>query len=240
MKRLMLIGFILGVFLTGCSSSDSNVFEDSFARYDDASWRQSNGYSNGSVFDCTWRKENVDFDDGTLILRLLDEPSSATPKYSGGEYRTTEKYGYGVYTVRMKPAKNVGIVSSFFTYTGPSEDEPWDEIDIEFLGKDTTKVQFNYFTNGKKPSGEFLYDLEFDAADDFHEYSFDWQKDSITWYVDGKLVYTATKDIPTTPGRIMMNIWPGIKVDGWLGAYDGTTPLSVSYDWVRYEPSENE
>ena len=25
----------------------------------------------------------------------------------------------------------------------------WDEIDIEFLGKDTPKVQFNYYTNGQ-------------------------------------------------------------------------------------------
>jgi len=44
-------------------------------------------------------------------------------------------FGYGYYEVRMKAAKNVGIVSSFFTYTGPSDNNPWDEIDIEFFRK---------------------------------------------------------------------------------------------------------
>ena len=34
----------------------------------------------------------------------------------------------------MKAIKNDGVVSSLFTYTGPSEDNPWDEIDVEILG----------------------------------------------------------------------------------------------------------
>lgn len=33
----------------------------------------------------------------------------------------------------MKPTKNTGTVSSFFTYTGPAHGTQWDEIDIEFL-----------------------------------------------------------------------------------------------------------
>lgn len=74
--------------------------------------------------------------------------SSRKAKFDCGEYRSTNNYGYGLYEVSMKPAKNTGIVSSFFTYTGPAHGTQWDEIDIEFLGKDTTKVQFNYFMNG--------------------------------------------------------------------------------------------
>lgn len=40
-----------------------------------------------------------------------------------------------------------------------------DEIDVEVLGKDTTKVQFNYYTNGTG-NHEYLYDLGFDASED--------------------------------------------------------------------------
>ena len=134
----------------------------------------------------------------------------------------------------MQSIKNDGVVSSFFTYTGPSEDNPWDEIDIEVLGKDTTKVQFNYYTNGQG-NHEYMYDLGFDASEGYHTYGFDWQEDSITWYVDGKAVYTANSDIPSTPGRIMMNTWPGIGVDSWLKAFDGTTPLTARYQWVTYK-----
>ena len=32
----------------------------------------------------------------------------------------------------MQAIKNDGVVSSFFTYTGPSDDNPWDEIGIAF------------------------------------------------------------------------------------------------------------
>lgn len=44
----------------------------------------------------------------------------------------------------METAENTGIDSSYFVYTGSSDNNLWDEIDIEFLEKDTIKVQFNF------------------------------------------------------------------------------------------------
>ena len=192
----------------------------------------SDGYSNGSCFNCTWRKNNVNFNNGNVRL-TIDKDNGEIP-YSGAEYRTKDHFGFGMYETRMKPIKNDGVVSSFFTYTGPSEDTVWDEIDIEFLGKDTTKVQFNYYTNGEG-GHEFLYDLGFDASESFHTYGFDWEKDYITWYVDLKPVYTAKKDIPQVPGQIMMNVWPGIGVDDWLKSFDGNGPLTAEYDYLSYK-----
>lgn len=104
---------------------------------------------------------------------------------------------------------------------------------MNFLGKDTTKVQFNYYTNGVG-NHEYLYDLGFDASEGFHHYGFYWGESSITWYVDEKPVYTATKDIPSTPGKIMMNIWNGTGVDSWLNRYNGVAPLTAQYDWISY------
>lgn len=40
----------------------------------------------------------------------------------------------------MKLVKNVGIVLLFFIYIGLMDGIFWDEIDIEFLGKDIIKV----------------------------------------------------------------------------------------------------
>ena len=37
-------------------------------------------------------------------------------------------YSYGYYETSMKAIKNDGVISSFFTYTGPSDNNPWDEI----------------------------------------------------------------------------------------------------------------
>ena len=122
----------------------------------------------------------------------------------------------------------------FFTYTGPSDNNPWDEIDVEILGKDTTKVQFNYYTNGKG-NHEFMYDLGFDASEDFHTYAFEWSENKITWYVDGQEAYSADKDIPVTEGKIMMNAWNGKNVDGWLKPFDDSTlPLSAEYQWIAF------
>ena len=188
------------------------------------------GWTNGNPFDCGWYAENAVVKDGALHLSI-DKDSTGKYNYSGGEYRTNDHYSYGYYETSMQAIKNDGVVSSFFTYTGPSENNPWDEIDVEILGKDTTKVQFNYYTNGQG-NHEYMYDLGFDASEGYHTYGFDWQKDSITWYVDGKAVYTATSNIPSTPSRIMMNTWPGIGVDSWLKAFDGTTPLTARYQWV--------
>ena len=140
----------------------------------------------------------------------------------------------------MKPAKSDGIVSSFFTYTGPYDNPPtqWDEIDIEFLGKDTTKAQFNYFTNSQG-NHEFLCDLGFDATESFHVYAFDWQPDSITWYVDGKEVHKVTENIPVTPSMIMANLWAGRGVDAWLNPVDDSNfPVQAEYKWMKFTPAK--
>lgn len=192
----------------------------------------SDGWSNGSCFDCVWRGSNAVFEQNALNL-TISEDASGEYEYAGAEYRTSDHYHYGYYETSMQAIKNDGVVSSFFTYTGPSENNPWDEIDIEILGKDTTKVQLNYYTNGVG-NHEVMYDLGFDASEGYHTYGFDWQEDHITWYVDGQPIHTAYDNIPTTPGRIMMNVWPGTGVDSWLNAYDGTTPLTARYQWVTY------
>lgn len=217
----------------GEQEQEAEVIQFDLDEYDRERMEKADGWSNGSIFDCTWRGANISFQDGIMTLKIDSDGQNASPKWSGGEYRTRDFYHYGMYEVRMKPIKNDGVVSSFFVYTGPSDNNPWDEVDIEFLGKDTTKIQFNYFTNGVGEH-EFIYDLGFDASEDFHTYGFQWLQDSITWYVDGVEVHKATENIPSTPGKIMMNVWPGIGVDGWLNPFDGKVPLEAQYDWFRY------
>lgn len=212
---------------------DDQVLKLELDDHDDKRMEKADGWSNGSIFDCTWRGDNITFVDGIMTMKIDRDYENSSTKWSGSEYRTKDFYHYGKYEVRMKPIKNDGVVSSFFTYTGPSDGNPWDEVDIEFLGKDTTKIQFNYFTNGVG-GHEFIYELGFDASEEFHEYGFEWREDSITWYVDGVAVHTANEDIPSTPSKIMMNVWPGVGVDEWLNAFDGQVPLEAHYDWFSY------
>ena len=223
------------------SNSSTGSFDSSATMADDfrtGSSRYfiaSDGWTNGDPFDCGWYKSQTAFRNGALEL-TIDRDNTGKYHYAGAEYRTNDFYGFGYYETSMQAIKNTGVNSSFFTYTGPSDNNPWDEIDIEILGKDTTKVQFNYYTNGQG-NHEKMYDLGFDSSQGFHTFGFDWQRDHITWYVDGKAVYTAYDNIPQTPGKIMMNAWPGTGVDDWLGHYDGRTPLTARYQWVTYKQS---
>jgi beta-glucanase (GH16 family) len=218
---------------SGSGFNASATMADDFRNGSSRYFIASDGWTNGNPFDCGWYASQTNFSGGALNL-TIDRDSTGKYNYAGAEYRTNDFYHYGYYETSMQAIKNKGVVSSFFTYTGESDGNPWDEIDIEILGKDTTKVQFNYYTNGKADH-EYMYDLGFDSSQGFHTYGFDWQPDHITWYVDGKPVYTATDNIPKTAGKLMMNVWPGTGVDEWLDHFDGRTPLTARYQWATYD-----
>ena len=212
---------------------------------DDAiNWEKSN-WSNGDPFNCTWQPDNIVFRDGIMISVLDDVgcPVSCDDKpYASGEYRTRQEiYNFGYYEARMKPAAGDGIVSSFFVYTGTWGLASHHEIDFEFLGKDCTAAQINYYVEGRG-GHERTIGLGFNACEEFHNYGFRWDEGSIGWYADGVEIHsveedplTPTIDIPYQPTRIMVNFWPGIGVDAWLNpfTYPGY-PIQAEYDWIKY------
>ena len=206
-----------------------------------ADFEAAHGWTNGNPFNVNWYNKNVTFKNGYMQLIIDHDPSKANDvPYSGGEFRSKNFFGYGRYEVRMKALKNDGALSSFFTYTGPSDNNPWDEIDVEILGKDTTQVQFNYFRDGKG-NHEYMYDLGFDASKDFHIYAFEWHKDKIIWFVDGKKAHEVKEAIPVTKAKVMMNAWAGKNVDEWLKPFnDKLLPITAEYEWVRFTPFEDE
>ncbi|MFA9458165.1 glycoside hydrolase family 16 protein [Halalkalibacter sp. AB-rgal2] len=245
----LLVGiFVVGFNYQGVKAEEERPmgteFYESFEVLDEEHWSKAGVWTNGDMFHATWYPEQVTVSDGEMRLTIdkedeqILENDEEAPPYKAGELRTNDFYQYGLFEVSMKPANVEGTVSSFFTYTGEWDwdGDPWDEIDIEFLGKDTTKIQFNYFTDGVG-GNEFYYDLGFDASESFNTYAFEWREDFISWYVNGEVVHTVTENIPQTPQKIMMNLWPGVGVDEWTGVFDGdATPTHSYYEWVRYTP----
>jgi beta-glucanase (GH16 family) len=204
-----------------------------------ANWEKAN-WANRGVFNVGFRPDHVRLDQQRITLSLDDQDSHGFP-FTSGEYRTRGVFSHGRYQVRIKVPRGSGIVSSFFLYTGPTDGTPHDEIDIEFLGRDTSKVQFNYYSGGVG-GNEKTHELGFDAAADFHEYGFEWQPGFIAWFVDGVEVHRAREDvtgvpIPTHPGKIMMNLWTGTPtVEDWLGPFAFEKPLRAQYEDVRFTP----
>lgn len=214
------------------ATEEEKILNFATGRNDFGFWA-ADGWSNNGMFNCTWSRNNAVISDGLMNMSITKGNDN---RFYGAEYRTNGTYSYGYFATCMKPAKCDGMVSSLFTYTN---NPVWDEIDIEFLGRDTTKVQFNYYTKGVG-GHEYLFDLGFDASEGFHEYGFDWQKDCIVWYVDGKAVYKATKNIPSHPQQIMMNVWNGTGVDDWLKPFDESRlPVTAQYKWTAYGARNN-
>jgi len=220
----------------------SGGFLDNLDSYNTSLFAKSDGWTNGSPFNVGWRADHISFAGGIMTITLdnLTCPSGCSNMpYASGEYRRNVLSGYGLYEGNFKAAKASGIVGgSFFLYTGPSDSQPWDEIDIEILGKDTTQMQTNYFTNSVG-GHETLIPLGFDASAALHTYGIEYRATSINWYVDGVLVHTENGSrgaLPSHTMKLMMNLWPGIGVDSWLGAFTYTGPLYAQASWLKYTP----
>lgn len=211
---------------------------DAMDWFDQSKFNKAN-WSNGGMFNCGFVPENVNFKDGKMTITLNNKWSHGKP-YSSGEYRTNNTFSYGTFETNMIAAKGDGLVTSFFLYTG----NPWDEIDVEILGKDTTKVQFNYYVDGVA-NNEKIIDLGFDAAYGYHKYAIEYGSGYINWYVDGKWRYGVNntgfnapygKKMPSHPMQIMVNLWPGTGVDSWLNHFWWSGNKYASYDYIKYTP----
>lgn len=184
-----------------------------------------------------WDARNVE--SNAAGTRLILSKKNGLGRYSMGEMKTRQDFGYGRYEAIMRPASGSGTVSSFFTYTGPHRNMPHDEIDIEFLGADTTRVHFNYFKNGKRGT-PVTYDLPFDAAEAEHLYVFEWYPDKIIWLIDGETYHiTELGDafIPSHAGQIYVNLWTGVKrMQDWHGKPDFGDETTASYSCISFTP----
>jgi beta-glucanase (GH16 family) len=231
---------------------EQSSFVDHLSHHDTSRWAKADGWTNGAPFANAWTAEHVIFADGDMSLRLDATPNLGLD-YSSGEYRSTGFHGYGCYEVSMKPIAHPGVVSSFFTFAGPYDNGGngrHNEIDIEFLGKDASAVQFNFWTNDDDyiSDNAYLYPLGFDASNDFHRYGFKWTSWGIEWFVDGVPVY-AVWDHPSNPTpktsdslqKIMANVWPvDVTAADWAGDFvDPGQPLTATYEWVRFTQGED-
>ncbi|MDZ7372841.1 MAG: family 16 glycosylhydrolase [candidate division KSB1 bacterium] len=235
------------LFAWGCSKSSTApepspwklILDEPFDTLNETRWEKATHTFPYNA--ARFKPENVTVQDGKLVLTLRPE-FYLDRNYTGGELRTRSSYLYGRFSVRMKAARGSGIVSSFFLYRY----NPWQEIDIEFLGKDTRKIHLNiYYNPGPEGAANNAGDaghqwpkviaLPFDAAADFHEYSIEWEEGVVRWYADGKLIHQVadTTHVPDLRMQVMMNLWYSESV-AWAGPRDDSNlPAQALYDHVQ-------
>jgi endo-1,3-1,4-beta-glycanase ExoK len=185
----------------------SGSFVHHFGRpHDAAHWYKSDFMYPNSPHPA-WKANLIHFEQDRIDLEVRRE-KTGYKTIAGAEYQRRGFFHYGRYEVVMKPAKGSGTVSAMFTHTHGQFGDPHDEIDIEFLGNRPRELHLNYFTDGQA-AGSIYVPLGFDATRELHLYAFEWEPDEIRWYVDDRLVYTATLAIPQAPGRLMVHLWSG-------------------------------
>ncbi len=204
----------------------------------DTVFEASNHGNSGSFYGGDWLPDNILSRSGGAFLEVRRTKGRSLP-YTAAEMKSDQHFGYGRYETIMQPARGSGLVTAFFTFTGEPFGDPHDEIDIEFLGSDTTKIHFNYFKNGRKIKPA-TFDLPFDASAKPHLYAFEWRPDGITWFVDGEPVYateTGDKGIPSHPGKVMFSAWTGIpQMAGWHGPPLFRDGSGAQFNCVSFTP----
>ncbi len=215
--------------LAAQEGANGSSFVEEFDTLDTSRWYVSDGWNNGKHQNCTWSKDQVAVDSGKLTLSFDAKPAGER-QYSCGEVQTRKRYGYGTYEVRMKAATGSGLNSAFFSYIGPADKKPHDEIDFEVLGKDTSRVQLNQYVAGKG-GHEKLVPVDGDADSGFNDYAFVWQKDRLRYYINGALVHEVTEaeKLPSNAQKIFLSLWGTDTLSDWMGrfAFVGKTTLDV-------------
>jgi beta-glucanase (GH16 family) len=167
-----------------------------------------------------------------------------------------------------------GYIASLFTYVNEVNerfDKEWEEIDVELEGGRPDAFQANLIYGVDAPGwghtrrfGAWEDKIDVGPVDRWRVFAIEWLPDSISWYVDGKLLKTlSTTDIdcdpacippqeeptpiPDNAADVMFNFW--IPNDEIQDAFGGNKlrneyPMFTRYDWLRIyqydaEPLEN-
>lgn len=157
-----------------------------------------------------------------------------TDLISKRSFKPTSKGILVTYVARMQNPFPKGMVAGLFLYSlKEGSNTLHDEIDFELLGNSPFQVHTNIYANEPLGYGNPTSHKFTSSATSLRTYQILWKKDSVSWYVNGKMIRTvssAQTPIPTGPMRIHVNVWaPGSE---WLRAYNpGLAPT--------YSPSLN-
>lgn len=159
---------------------------------------------------------NINIVDNNVLELNFNSEKNSVRSFTSAALVTKEKYQFGKFSVELRPSNVSGLITGIFLF----RNSPHQEIDIEFLGKDTTKMLINVFFNPGMEGSKLEYgyrgtpvviDLGFDASEDFHLYEIKWQNNLIKWSVDGTVVYERgiwePTPIPYLPMEFNVNLW---------------------------------
>jgi len=181
--------------------------------------------------------------DGSARFRLHKERAGVRD-YTSASICSRRTFLYGRFEAAIRPANVSGAVTGIFLH----RNSPRQEIDIEFVGKDTTKVLLNVYYNPGADGARFEYgyrgtpvlvDLGFDASEDYHDYRIEWSPSAIRWFVDNRIVFERFNweptPIPHLPMQFQVNLWASRSFELAGRLSDRRLPCSSAIRRIRLE-----
>lgn len=160
-----------------------------------------------------YRAANATVAGGFLSITTRYEPSTQgarTYQYTSAKLLSKRPDGgrqtfrYGRMEARLKLPSAQGVWPAFWMLPEPNQWPRTGEIDILEAKHRAPRLlngTIHYDANGWQHTGT-EYTAPVDLSQDFHVYAVEWSPARIQWFLDGKLLYTATP--ATTVGRA----WP--------------------------------
>eukprot|EP01113_Clastostelium_recurvatum_P028296 TRINITY_DN3425_c0_g2_i1.p1 TRINITY_DN3425_c0_g2~~TRINITY_DN3425_c0_g2_i1.p1 ORF type:complete len:303 (-),score=44.61 TRINITY_DN3425_c0_g2_i1:35-943(-) len=159
---------------------------------------------------------------GGLGLNIRVQRYAGSGPVIGGEMQSSRTdILYGSFRASLQISNVSGACQSIFFDKTDSQ-----EVDIEFL---TATPHTVHFTN--QPHYTNATALGFDPTSAFHQYRFDWAPAQTTFYVDDILRTTLAKDVPNTPGEILLNSWSNGDPE-WSGGPPAQDAV-LRVEWVQ-------
>ena len=164
-----------------------------------------------------------------LVLTLTQTKQGSKILSVGAEVQTQKKFTSGTFEFTSR-VSNVasGSDASGFLYASNSITE----IDMEQVGNKATAVDC---TNWKgltnfRDTQVFGYD-----QGRTHDFKIVWRSTHVDWYVDGKLVVSHTKAVPSAPAPFLFNLW-GTNNSAWGGLASPGVTRYMHITSFKYTP----
>lgn len=220
MQRAILVPVsgILQIFLiAGIAHAQTASLSENFDFFDETRWSKGDHNLGRSYLD----PNNVNVGGGNLEIKL---PANSL---NGGEIRSEGLYSYGSYSTRMKLPHAPSSITGFFLYEPP-------DYASEIYNDFSRKIMFTTYARGKQTHPQTMT-LPFDPTSGFHDYRFDYNSNSVSFYVDGRLMKRWKGGIPKTPMHLYVNAW----YPTWLAGNKPLTDQYVLVDGISYTAKAN-
>jgi len=221
------------------------IFDDEFNSLNTSTWATRDWWNSNAGTQATFEPAQVSVSNGALSVTAINQPSTdsagVTNPYTSGMINTggiqgiqaaSFSFTYGYVECRSQIAPGQGMWSALWML--PTNHLDQYELDVfENLGRLPTTDQ-GFYHVGTANAGAFDVPAGADLTAGYHTYGVDWEPNSITWYLDGKAVYSYTNagNIVNVPMYLILNLDVG---GPWAGPLTSASPAQSTWnvDYLR-------